>query len=219
MSDRDKQPEFVLDTDSDEVEILEVVGIDEGAAPPSPDLDEEEVVLFGSPGVGASSDDATDEPESAAPASAADAPDDEPFLRLRADYDNLRKRIDRERQEYELHANSSLVGRLLPILDNFERALAVGRESDGDSALLEGCVMIYKQLIDELRRQGLKPVEACGEPFDPEVHDAVATDGESEEPANTVVEELRRGYLFRNRLLRPAMVKVSTNDPEPSGSD
>jgi molecular chaperone GrpE len=224
MNDQEKQPEFVLDAESDDVEILEVVGIDEGAAPPSLDLDDDdddddEVVLFGSPGASSSPDDATDEPESAEPASVTDAADDEQFLRLRADYDNLRKRIDRERQDYELYANSSLIGRLLPILDNFERALAVGRESERDPALLEGCVMIYKQLIDELRRQGLKPVDAMGEAFDPQVHDAVATDGESEEPANTVVEELRRGYLFRNRLLRPAMVKVSTNGPDRSGSD
>lgn len=208
------------DPDVEEVEILEVVGVDREAAPPAPGaengsdedgptevvlLDGDEATVAGEPG---ESDhiEAAEQRESAVP-----RVEDDPLLRLRADYDNLRRRIDRERQEFELYANSQLVARLLPILDNFERALTVGSKSAGDRAFREGCIMIYKQLTDELRRQGLQPIDAAGQLFDPEIHDAVATDVASDEPWNTVVEELRRGYLFRNRMLRPALVKVSMN--------
>jgi molecular chaperone GrpE len=149
----------------------------------------------------------------------ADGSAEDRLLRLRADYDNLRKRIERERQEYELHANSALIGRLLPILDSFERALAIEVVGSGDEAFREGCAMIYRQLSDELRRQGLRAIEPVGSSFDPEMHDAVATDATAAAPANTVIEELRRGYLFRSRLLRPAMVKVSTNGGDVPESD
>jgi len=141
-----------------------------------------------------------------APSSESDA-----LLRLRADYDNLRKRIDRERQEFERRANSELVARLLPILDNFELALGMDVQTDAERAFREGFVLIYKQLTDDLRRQGLRAVGSVGQPFDPQVHDAVVTEESVDRPPNTVIEELRRGYMFREQLLRPAMVKVSTD--------
>lgn len=206
MSDREESAGYEPEED---LEILEVVGMDREAAPPSPrdselppELPEETLITDPEPLL--VSDDEM-------PQAAGATEEEQQLLRLRADYDNLRKRIDRERQEFELHANSRLVARLLPIVDNFERALAAGPSNERERAFRDGCVMIYKQLLDELRRQGLKAIDAEGHPFDPEVHDAVATDAASDEPHNTVVEELRRGYLFRNRLLRPAMVKVSTN--------
>jgi molecular chaperone GrpE len=223
MTER-QQPTKVRDADdSEDLEIIEVVGMDREAAPPSPEAGAAAEGAESSSAAGLSAPEAPDAADAGAAEEGFDADgisaDERQLLRLRADYDNLRKRIDRERQEFELHANSRLVARLLPILDNFERALAIETDAEMDRAFREGCVMIYKQLTDELRRQGLQPIETAGQPFDPEIHDAVATDAGAAQPPNTIIEELRRGYLFRNRLLRPAMVKVSTNGNGTDGSD
>jgi len=97
------------------------------------------------------------------------------------------------------------------VLDNFDRALQVQVNSGADGAFRAGMVMIYEQFSEALRSQGLRQIETVGQPFDPNLHDAVATDEESSQPMNTIVEEYQRGYLFQNRVLRPAMVKVSMN--------
>lgn len=217
MNEEDKPLDFQHDTgEADDVEILEVVGVDEDApaldgspdvAEPDPEQPNEILLAF------------DDDDEAAEPAEAPAAPEPEEdagatedrLLRLRADYENLRKRITREREEFEQNANSSLVGRLLPTLDNFERALAAKSRTGAEKAFHDGFNMIYKQLLEELASEGLRAIESVGEPFDPNLHDAVATDPESTEPANTVIEEFQRGYLFRERVLRHAMVKVSTN--------
>lgn len=214
MSEREEYLEFGADAaESDDVEILEVVGVDGAAAPPGVSARETAgIPVDGSMGQ-------EDVAQGSTPEDPGASTDDDPLRRLRADYDNLRKRIDRERQDFELHANTTLVSRLLPVLDNFERALAAEPRGETDGSFREGCIMIYKLLVDELRRQGLQAIDTTGRSFDPQVHDAVATDASSKEPSNTVLEELRRGYLFRNRLLRPAMVKVSTKGDDPSGSD
>ena len=225
MSEQEKNQNFAVDTsEAEEMEILEVVGMDRDSAPPtvdeppSPGEPPDDVFVYGDEANAEppSLDVETSEPDTG-PA-AGPLTEEQQLLRLRADYDNLRKRIDRERMEFELHANSNLVGRLLPILDSFEHALAGSPESAQESAFREGCLMIYKQMQDELRRQGLRPIQTVGEPFDPQVHDAVATDATSDEPLNTILEEFRRGYLFRNRMMRAAMVKVSTNGADPTGS-
>ena len=226
MSEQEKIPDFAVETDDlEEMEILEVVGMDRDSAPPTVEQPAsvgeppEDSFAYGDEAEpGPSSPDAeTFEPD----AGSASVPltEEQQLMRLRADYDNLRKRIERERMEFELHANSSLVGRLLPILDSFEHALDAEPESEQESAFREGCLMIYKQMKDELRRQGLRPIRTIGEPFDPQIHDAVATDATSDEPPNTILEEFRRGYLFRNRMMRAAMVKVSTNGADPTRSD
>lgn len=202
--------------DHDDIEIVEIVGMDERGersaaeaelGPDASDEDDEIELFFDKDG-----DEGTTETAAVAPecrdSGASDVVDREQFLRLHADFENFRKRAEREREETVLRANASLVKNLLPILDNLERALAV-RESNGGEALREGIVLIHRQLIDELRREGLDIVEAEGRSFDPNVHEAVATDRSGEQPANKVVEEMQRGYLFRNRLLRPALVKVS----------
>jgi molecular chaperone GrpE len=139
------------------------------------------------------------------------------LVRLRADYDNLRKRIDREREEFELHANVALVSRLLPVLDNLDRALGADASDDSSPALREGLVMICKQLRDELAEEGLQPIDAMDQVFDPNLHDAVAMASDADAPANMVVEEFQRGYLFRNRVLRHALVKVTTGGEEGEG--
>jgi len=181
------------------------VGVDENEAPPEEASDEVELVF-------------DDEPRSPAP----DVADRERFQRLAADFDNLKKRVDREREDFSRIATRDLVSRLLVVLDNFDRAVAAGRrDAAGDAAFREGVAMIHRQLYDELCREGLTAVDAVGEMFDPAIHEAVATDTSSSLPANTVVEELQRGYYFRGQLLRPAMVRVAiaaTEQDERSGA-
>jgi molecular chaperone GrpE len=208
--------------DADEVEILEVVGIDDdipapSAAPPEQDAaDSEDIVLTLDADAEPELESAADPEPQAAAASEGLAGDPslvetELVQRLRADYDNLRKRIGRERQAYEEQANSNLIEVLLPVLDNFDRALSAEIRSGTDGAFRAGMVMIHEQFSEALKKEGLRRIESVGQPFDPNLHDAVATDGESTAPANTIIEELQRGYLFQDRVLRPAMVRVSTN--------
>ncbi len=206
----------------DDIEILEIVGIEAGpgasGAPeqprqPGPDSTDAEYVLdFDHPEGGMLVSTAPATPASrGGPAADAEGEDTdrERLMRLRADYDNLRKRIDREREEFESTANGALMARLLPVLDNLERALAVDTRAGGEGALREGLVMIQRQLCEQMRKEGLTPIEAVGRAFDPNLHDAVATALAPHLPANTVLEEFRRGYLFHDRVLRPASVKVS----------
>jgi molecular chaperone GrpE len=111
------------------------------------------------------------------------------------------------------------VARLLPVLDNFERALAVAPGTETEAAFRQGVQLIYKHLRDELRREGLQPIEVEGRPFDPALHDAVATVAGGREGVLRVVAELQRGYLFRSRLLRPAQVKVVLGRSNAEGDD
>jgi molecular chaperone GrpE len=125
------------------------------------------------------------------------------LLRKQAEFDNYKKRVDRERTEFVQFASSELMKELLNALDSFDLAL---RNTGGD---LRGFELIYKQLQDTLTRFGLKAVEAKGQKFDPNIHQAVATQPTSEVAENTVLEEMRKGYLLNGRLLRPAMVTVA----------
>jgi len=138
----------------------------------------------------------------------------ERFLRLQADFENYKKRIERERSDYFRHATSGLVARLLPVLDNFERAIAAarGRADAGGDALTEGVALIQRQLLDELAREGLHPMDPVGAPFDPELHEAVATDPASDAPSHTVTAVLQRGWFFHDRVLRAALVRVSVRE-------
>lgn len=127
-------------------------------------------------------------------------------LRLRADFDNYRKRVDRERLEAARYALAEPSRELLPVVDNLERALAAG---GGGDDLRRGVEMILRQLEELLRRFGVTPVAALGQHFDPAVHEAVAHEESAEHDVPTVVAELQRGYRMGDRLLRPAMVKVA----------
>jgi len=127
--------------------------------------------------------------------------------RLQSDFDNFRKRTNREKEEFIQTAAASLVEEILPVLDNFERAT---QTSAGDEAgFREGIEMIFKQLEKVLVDAGLKKVEAIGNPFDPNLHQAVVMVEDDSCEENTVVGELQKGYLFADKVLRPAMVKVS----------
>ncbi|KYK32441.1 MAG: nucleotide exchange factor GrpE [Theionarchaea archaeon] len=125
--------------------------------------------------------------------------------RLQAEFENYKKRAERERIEYTEQANAQLVLGLLPVLDNFERALQA-EGSNGDS-LKKGMKMVFSQLSTILEKEGLSPIKAVGELFDPYYHEAVLT-AEGDYDEDTVIEEFEKGYLFRNKVLRPSKVKV-----------
>lgn len=129
------------------------------------------------------------------------------LLRLQADFDNFRKRTTRERDDFARYASAVLCEALLPVLDNFQLALeAKGQDPAG---VVKGVEMIYRQLLDVLQREGLTPVEALGQQFDPSKHEAAMQESTDQYPDNTVIAELRRGYYLKDKLLRPAMVKVA----------
>jgi molecular chaperone GrpE len=131
-------------------------------------------------------------------------------LRSQADFDNFRKRAAREKEDAVKYSNGSFLERLLPIMDNFELGLAAARTETGAGAILSGMEMVARQLQDFLRDCGVEPVEAQpGTPFDPNVHEAVGQQESAEIPEGAVMQQLRRGFKLRERLLRPAMVMVS----------
>lgn len=136
------------------------------------------------------------------------------LLRAHADFDNYRKRINKEREEWFRYASQDLVEKLLPVLDNFERAiLAIGEQNKEIRNVLSGFGMIEKQLIEILQKEGLEPISAVDTDFDPLLHEAVMQVPAEEGVAdNQVVEEVRRGYLFKGKLLRASMVKVAKSE-------
>jgi molecular chaperone GrpE len=129
------------------------------------------------------------------------------LLRKQAEFENYKKRIEREKSEFVQFASAELMKELLNSLDSFELAL---RNAKTDEQTLRGFELIYKQLLDTMGRFGLKPIEAKGKIFDPHYHQAVSTTPTDEVEENTVLEEMRKGYLLNGRLLRPAMVSVAT---------
>jgi len=136
----------------------------------------------------------------------------EQLLRRQAEFDNFRKRLERDRLESQDRTKADTLKQLLPILDNFERALkhTTVRDDEGnDGGLRTGVELIYKQLMDLVQKLGLEPIKAVGQPFDPHLHEAVTTAPSDEVPENTVLDELQRGYLYNGKLVRPATVRVS----------
>src|SRR5882672_8024692 len=128
------------------------------------------------------------------------------LLRRQAEFDNFRRRADREKAEVIEYANSESVGAIVPILDDFERALKV--ENTG-SEYSRGMELIYQRLSDALKKLGLEPISAKGQKFDPHIHHAVDRVETADAEDDTILDEYQRGYNFRGRLLRPAMVKVA----------
>jgi len=129
------------------------------------------------------------------------------LLRKTAEFDNYRKRTDRERQQLSEAAAADLLQELLPLVDDMERALRA--ESDDADAIRKGIELIHKQLLEILRKRGVRPIEALGADFDPHYHMAVAHEPGNDRREGEVIEEFRRGYMLGDRLLRPAMVKVA----------
>jgi molecular chaperone GrpE len=131
------------------------------------------------------------------------------FLRLQAEFDNYRKRTQKEKAELVKYATEGLVEQLLPVLDNFERAADAAQANPDIAAFSQGVDMIFRQLLTALNKEGLKAIEALGQPFDPNLHEAVLRVESEEHPENTVIEELQKGYYLKEKVLRPCMVKVS----------
>jgi molecular chaperone GrpE len=140
-------------------------------------------------------------------------------LRSQADFENYKKRAAREKEEAIKYANSSLLERLLPIIDNFELGLSAARGEGKDSPILAGMSMVLKQLLDFLSENGVKPIDAEGEKFDPNLHEAIAREPNSDVPEGIVLRQTRRGYRLKDRLLRPSSVVVSSGPAERVTSD
>ncbi len=132
------------------------------------------------------------------------------YLRTQADFDNFRRRARAEKEEFAKYASQKLIEELLPIVDNFDRAMAASREQRDIESLAKGVEMIQRQLFAVLENEGLKPIEAIGQPFNPELHEAIMQVPAEEGGASGIVaEELRKGYMLKEKVIRPAMVKVT----------
>ena len=133
----------------------------------------------------------------------------EQVLRTAADAENFKKRLQREKEEQTRYANESFMRELLTVIDNLERALEHSRAESDQDGLVEGLSMTLKGFLDTLNRFGCTQVEAVGKPFDPNFHEAVSQEESADHEPNTVLRELQKGYMLKERLLRPAMVLVS----------
>ena len=138
------------------------------------------------------------------------------LARLQAEFDNARKRAVREQQEFREYAAADVIKNFLPILDSFERALKAGGDSNSNSnsnsnEFRNGIELIYRQFEDALQKIGVQPIVSVGQPFDPRVHEAVEMVDTTEVPDHHVLDELQRGYKYKERMLRPAMVRVARN--------
>jgi molecular chaperone GrpE len=132
------------------------------------------------------------------------------LLRTTAEFDNYRKRVDRDRKEMADRAAEAILIEILPIIDDLERALAAPDAGEGAEGYRRGVELIHRQLLDLLTRRGVTPIETTGATFDPHLHQAVSSEPSADHREGEVIEEFRRGYRLGDRLLRPAMVKVAT---------
>ena len=131
-------------------------------------------------------------------------------LRSQADFENYKKRAAREKEDAIKYANSSLLERLITIVDNFELGLEAARGESERSPIYSGMTLVLKQLNDFLAENGLQSIEAEGKQFDPNLHEAIAHEASKEFPEGTVIRQTRRGYRLKDRLLRPSSVVVSS---------
>ncbi len=142
------------------------------------------------------------------------------YMRLAADFENFRKRTQREKEELELQIKCSVIADLLPVVDSFELARThIQTETEAEEKIHRSYQGVYKQLVECLKRIGVSAMQAKGKPFDPNLHEAVLREATNEHPEGTVLEELKRGYMLGDRVLRHAMVKVAAPAEESSASD
>lgn len=203
MKNHDQQADETAEVVVEPTETLEAMPAEEGAPIPGDDDIPEAFI---------SDDDRAGEEDSLLSALRLerDAAQDQ-LLRVRADFDNFRRRVARENEQLRKTATQALMRDLLPVVDNMERALShVEDKTDG---LALGVEMILKQFSGVLSNQGLEPIPAKGEPFDPNVHEALTHQPSNEYPADTVTEEFQRGYRLSDFVLRPAQVVVSSGPP------
>jgi len=136
-------------------------------------------------------------------------------VRIAADFDNYRKRTQREREDQELQIKCSTINELLPVVDNFERARSqIKPQTEQETSIHKSYQSVYKQLVEGLKRIGVAPMRSEGKEFDPNLHEAVMRQPTDEYPDGTVIEEMQRGYMLGDRVLRHALVKVAAA-PEP----
>jgi molecular chaperone GrpE len=131
------------------------------------------------------------------------------MLRIQADFENSRRRLDRDKHEFVKYANDQIITQLIPFVDDFKRALEAADKTNDFNVLHKGVEMILKHMLELLKQKGVTEIEALGKPFDPAVHEAMLQVETDEYPENTVVEELEKGYLLNDRVLRTAKVKVA----------
>lgn len=139
------------------------------------------------------------------------------YARLMADFDNFRKRQIREREDWIKRANEALLGDLLPVVDHLE--LALTKNSSPDDPFAAGVKMVYDQFSALLARYDMTPIDAKGQPFDPNIHEALSQMSSATVPAHVVLDQFRRGWRLAGKLLRPAQVIVSSGSPEPEAAD
>ena len=130
-------------------------------------------------------------------------------LRLRADYENFKRRAQLDRESAEKYKSQGILSNLLPVLDNFERAMQVETVSEESQSLRKGLEMVYKTLVEATEREGLQVIDAEGVSFDPNLHQAVMTETDDSKESGVVLQELQKGYKYKDRVLRPSMVKVN----------
>lgn len=133
----------------------------------------------------------------------------ERYMRVQADYDNFRRRSRLEKEDFAKYASMKLIEQLLPIVDNFERALAASQQAKDFDALVKGIEMTAKQLDQVLESEGLKSIESVNQPFNPDFHQAIMQVESEEHEEGVIVEEIQKGYTLKDKVIRPAMVKVS----------
>ncbi len=142
------------------------------------------------------------------------------YMRIAADFENFRRRTQREREELETQMKCNTVKELLPVVDNFERARSqIKPQTEGESNIHKSYQGVYKDMVDRLKKVGVAPMRAEGKEFDPNLHEAVMREPTSEHPEGTVVEELMRGYTLDDKVLRHAMVKVAAPPEDGSASE
>ena len=131
------------------------------------------------------------------------------ILRLQADFENSRRRAKLDLAATEKYKSQSLITGLLPAIDNFERALQIEADNEQTKSVLQGVEMVYRSLLDALKAEGAEQIEAVGKEFDPNLHQAIMQVEDANFDSNIVVEELQKGYILKDRVIRPSMVKVN----------
>lgn len=131
------------------------------------------------------------------------------FLRVYAEFENYKKRMERDKSEFLKYANEGLIKELLGVIDNLDRAVGQARQNPESESLVEGVEMILRQTKEIMEKHGVRELQSLGEPFDPNVHEAMMHEVADDHDENTVIDELQKGYVFKDRLIRPALVKVS----------
>ena len=141
------------------------------------------------------------------------------LLRLQADFDNFKKRLEKEKIEFIKFANEEIIIEILRVLDDFERAVEAGKKKHDFEILYKGVEMIWNDMKDFLEKKGLKEIDAKGKPFNPHEHEAMMQEENTEHPENHVIEEFQKGYTLNGRVIRPSRVKVSKQPQQPQAQE